>query len=110
MQILMRFTLLGDLSIFKLYTLALHPPKPSFSPFPTSEASSSGPLFTLFVSTWGHWTVSAGEHDFRVTVADPSWQVQQVVMDRSQERCRAVPRFRGAERRSAVLVGCSAWR
>ncbi|CAK9090650.1 unnamed protein product [Durusdinium trenchii] len=48
-------------------------------------ASSSGPLFTLFVSTWGHWTVSAGEHDFRVTVADPSWQVQQVVMDRSQD-------------------------
>jgi hypothetical protein len=94
----------------------------------TSKASSTGPLFTLFVSTWGHWHVSnwaaamqkwpkfswlrnpavefpwwfpdlwhqkppktspvihrkigGGAHDFRMTVEDPSWDVQSVLMDR----------------------------
>lgn len=45
-------------------------------------ASSTGPLFTLFVSTWGHWHISGGEHDFWVTVEDPSWNIQSVRMDR----------------------------
>lgn len=49
-------------------------------------ASSTGPLFTLFVSTWGHWHVSGGAHDFRVTVEDPSWDVQSVLMDRCPEK------------------------
>lgn len=39
-------------------------------------ASSTGPLFTLFVSTWGHWHVSGGLHDVRVSVSDPAWAVQ----------------------------------
>ena len=46
-------------------------------------ASSTGPLFTLFVSTWGHWHVSGGLHDIRVTVSDPNWSVQSVQMDQS---------------------------
>lgn len=48
-------------------------------------ASSTGPLFTLFVSTWGHWHVSGGLHDIRVTVSDPTWSVQSVQMDPSTE-------------------------
>lgn len=44
-------------------------------------ASSTGPLFTLFVSTWGHWHVSGGLHDIRVTVSDPAWSVQSVQME-----------------------------
>ena len=29
--------------------------------------------------------MSVGEHDFRVTVDDPGWDVQSVVMDRTEE-------------------------
>ncbi|CAJ1354098.1 unnamed protein product [Effrenium voratum] len=49
-------------------------------------ASSTGPLFTLFLSTWGHWHISGGMHDFRVTVQEPDWGVQSVEMDRSTEK------------------------
>jgi len=48
-------------------------------------ASCTGPLFTLFVSTWGHWHVSGGSHDIRVRVRDPSWAVESVEMDSSPD-------------------------
>eukprot|EP00439_Symbiodinium_sp_Y106_P029153 s3357_g3.t1 len=61
-------------------------------------ASCTGPLFTLFVSTWGHWHVSGGSHDIRVRVRDPSWAVESVEMDSSPDE---------GEQRRAVLL--SVW-
>ncbi|CAE7318965.1 unnamed protein product [Symbiodinium natans] len=63
-------------------------------------ASCTGPLFTLFVSTWGHWHVSGGSHDIRVTV-------RAVEMDSSEgdgERTLGIP-----ENASLVLCAAGGW-
>ena len=46
-------------------------------------ASSTGPLFALFISSWGNWHVSGGSRDIRVTVQDPTWAVISIEMDSS---------------------------